>query len=301
MRVITRREAIKKAGRFFMGASAGAFTQTFLSGCSDQEPRQDIIAHVMKKTENTDIENIKLTVIYDNFPYKEELRADWGFSCLVEGLDKTILFDAGRWDDTFMSNMSKLMIDPQQIDELVISHDYPDHVGGVMKFLETRPEINVTLVKSFRSGFKKAVRKHGAGITEIDEPSMITKNSISTGEMKDFIRNEQSLVILTNKGSIILTGCSHPGVVEIVERAKMITNKEVLLVAGGFHLFADYGSSLRKIASRLKELGVRYVVPTHCSGEEARGIFATVYGDRFLDGGVGRIITANDLTEESVS
>lgn len=53
--------------------------------------------------------------------------------------------------------------------------------------------------------------------------------------MKNFVRNEHSLVIFTDNGLIILTGCAHPGVVEIVERAKKITKQEVLLVAGGFH------------------------------------------------------------------
>ena len=119
--------------------------------------------------------------------------------------------------------------------------------------------------------------------------------------MKSFIRNEQSLVILTDHGSIVLTGCAHPGVVEIVERAKSVTKQTVLLVAGGFHLLADYGSSLEKIASRLKALGVQYVAPTHCSGEEARSVMAKVFGDKFLEGGVGRVIFAKDLDNAGVA
>lgn len=296
MKVITRRQAIKEGSRFFMGATVGAILPIFLYGCSNQEPSKNVITNLTQKTENADLGNINLTVIYDNVNYNKELRTDWGFACLVEGLDKIILFDAGRFDDTFMSNMSKLKIDPHQIDELFISHDHPDHIGGVMKFLEIRPKINVALVKSFRSGFKKALRKLGADITEISQPSIVTKNCLSAGEMKSFVKNEHALVIRTDKGSIILTGCAHPGIVEIVERTKKITNDEVLLVMGGFHLLMDSGASIRKKAMQLKELGVQYVAPTHCSGEEARQIFAEIYGDRFLDSGVGRIITANDFT-----
>jgi 7,8-dihydropterin-6-yl-methyl-4-(beta-D-ribofuranosyl)aminobenzene 5'-phosphate synthase len=254
-----------------------------------------------EKTEDADIKNIKLTVIYDNVRYEKGLRADWGFSCLVEGLDKTILFDTGRFDDIWISNMSKFGIEPDIVEELVVSHDHPDHVGGVMKFLELRPDINVTLVKSFRSGFKKAVSKLGSEVIEIDQPGIVSKNCLSTGEMKSFVKNEHSLVILTNRGLIILTGCAHPGVIDIVERARKITNKEVLLLAGGFHLLADHESSLRKIAEQINAMGVNYVAPSHCSGGQAMKILAEVYGKRFLNSGLGRIITSKDFHEEQDS
>ena len=104
-----------------------------------------------------------------------------------------------------------------------------------------------------------------------------------------------ALVILTNEGLIIITGCAHPGVVEIVKRAIRITNREVLLLAGGFHLLRDYGESLQETISKIKELGVRSVAPSHCTGGEAIKIFAEVYGDRYINSGVGRVITAGDL------
>lgn len=296
MRPITRREAIKKGGRFLLGTATFSFFPAFASGCSKQELDPDIVAKLMQNTKNADIGNIKLTVVYDNVPHRKGLRTDWGFSCLVEGLDKTILFDAGRFDDLFMSNLSELKIDPHRIDELFISHDHPDHIGGTLKLLGIRNEINVSLVKAFPSGFKKAVKKTGANLAEVYQPRIISRNCLSTGELKNFIKNEHSLVILTNKGSIILTGCSHPGVIEIVECAKMITKKEVLLVVGGFHLLRDSGSSIRRKALRLKELGVRHVAPSHCSGGEAIKIFADVYGDRFIESGLGRKIIVNDFS-----
>jgi len=296
MKPITRREAIKKGGQFLLGTATCSFFPAFASGCSNQELDPDIVTKLMQNTENADIGNIKLTVVYDNVPYRKGLRKDWGFSCLVEGLDKTILFDTGRYDNFFMSNLSELKIDPHRIDELFISHDHPDHIGGILKFLGIRNEINVSLVKSFPSGFKKAVKKTGANLTEVYQPRIISRNCLSTGELKDFVKNEHSLIVLTNKGSIIITGCAHLGVIEIVECAKMITNKEVLLVVGGFHLIMDSGSSIRRIALRFKELGVRHVAPSHCSGDEALKIFAEVYGDRFIKSGVGRKINVNDFS-----
>jgi 7,8-dihydropterin-6-yl-methyl-4-(beta-D-ribofuranosyl)aminobenzene 5'-phosphate synthase len=278
-----------------MGVAGWSLYQQLLWGCSSPEASRARISQIRSDTVDADIDGIKLTVVYDNYPYKEGLHIDWGFSCLVEGLDETILFDTGRFDDQFMANMDRLHIDPHRIDRLVISHDHPDHIGGTMKFLASRPDIDVAVVNSFRSGFKKAVQKRGASITAIDQPRVLTANTISTGEMKDFIRNEHALLIRTNLGLIILTGCAHPGVVEIVERAQTITAQEVLLVIGGFHLLADTEPDIRTIASRLKALGVDYVAPTHCSGGETRQIFATEFGRKYLDCGVGRTITARDL------
>ena len=83
--------------------------------------------------------------------------------------------------------------------------------------------------------------------------------------------------------------------VEIVERAQKVADKEVALLAGGFHLLMDRGPGIRKQAERLKQMGVRHVAPSHCSGGEARDIFAKVYGDRFITSGLGRTITADDL------
>jgi len=114
--------------------------------------------------------------------------------------------------------------------------------------------------------------------------------------MNSFVKNEHALIIPTNQGSIILTGCAHPGVVEIVEQTKAITKQDILLVAGGFHLLMDDAEGIRKKAEKLKTLGVRNVAPSHCSGGEAIGILANIFGNSFLKSGVGRLLTVNDFT-----
>lgn len=104
------------------------------------------------------------------------------------------------------------------------------------------------------------------------------------------------MIIPTDRGSIILTGCAHPGVVDIVEQTKAITKQDIVLVAGGFHLLRDDASSIRRKAEKLRELGIRNIAPSHCSGSEAIGILAEVFGNQFIESGVGRVITAPDLT-----
>ena len=295
MKPITRREAFKRGGRFLLSAATCSLLPGFVTGCSQQEIDQGRISEIMQQIKTADINDIRLTVVYDNVPYRNGLLTDWGFACLVEGLEKTILFDSGRYYNPLMSNLLKLQIDPQEIEQLFISHDHPDHIGGTLKLVETNSNLNVTLVGSFPSGFKKAIKKREGEVTEIGQPHIFSKTSLSSGEMRSAVKNEHALIILTDKGSIIITGCAHPGVVEIVERAKKITNKETILLVGGFHLLMDSGSSIQKKAARLQELGVRHVAPSHCSGGEARKVFAKVYGDKFITSGLGRTITASDL------
>ena len=301
MQPITRREMIKQGSRLLLGASACSLIPGFGSGCSQRQVDTELAVRLMQDTQKAKIDDIRFTILYDNVPYKKSLRTDWGFSCLVEGLDRTILFDAGRYDDIFLSNLSNLKVDLAQIDEMFLSHDHPDHIGGVMRVLAAQSEINISLVESFPSSFKRLVEKLGANIRETDQPCLISGNCLSTGEMDSFVKNEHCLIVPTDQGAIVLTGCAHPGIVEIVEQTKIITNQEILLVAGGFHLLMDNASSIRKKAERLKRLGVRNVAPSHCSGGEAIGILADVFGSRFLKSGAGRVLYVNDLDLSPVS
>ena len=84
------------------------------------------------------IDDLKITVVYNNYPYKEDLETGWGFSCLVEGADKTILFDTGGDGAVLLGNMDKLRIDPAVVDVVVLSHIHGDHTGGLEDFLEKK-------------------------------------------------------------------------------------------------------------------------------------------------------------------
>lgn len=296
MSPITRRDVIKRILKTLCVIASGSSVPLNLAGCSTQEVEQELVSEITRKTQPADVEKIKLSITYDNVSYDRSLTADWGFSCFVEGLDKTILFDTGKHAKTLLNNMAKLNVHPSSIDSLVISHDHEDHIAGATALIKEHPEATVSLVKSFRSDFKNKLKKLGAQVTEIKDPAVITENCISTGELKDFVRNEHSLVILTNAGSIVVTGCAHPGVVTIVNRAKRITNGDVLLLMGGFHLLSENYSSTKKIARSLKDSGVRYIAPTHCSGSDASRSFAEVFGNKYLDSGVGKVITSKDIS-----
>ena len=165
------------------------------------------------------VENPVITVIYDNNPYKEGLESSWGFSCLIKGAEKNILFDTGGNGLLFMKNMKKLEIDPDDIDLVILSHIHGDHIGGLYSFLDENNEVVVYIPGSFPESFKENIEKYGTKAVKVKEPLELCKSVYSTGELGTWIR-EQSLIVQTNKGLIVITGCAHPGIVKIISKAK---------------------------------------------------------------------------------
>lgn len=241
--------------------------------------------------------DIKLTVVYDNYGGREGLKTRWGFSCLVEGLEKTILFDTGADAATLLANAADLGIDLGRIDVVVLSHAHQDHVGGLPGLLEERGGLTVYVLESFPAETKESARTRGADVIDVQEPLVICQGAMSTGEMRRLLgMREQSLVLSTGRGLIVLTGCAHPGIVDIVARSKELTDRDVLAVVGGFHLLRHSDEALLGVISDLQELNVRFVAPSHCSGDRAIELFREAYGNRFIACGVGEVISAADLT-----
>jgi len=238
--------------------------------------------------------NISITVIYDNNQYKKGLETDWGFSCLIKTNKEAILFDTGGDGSILLSNMKKQGIKPGEIDMVVLSHIHGDHVGGLSSFLKKNPDVIVYLPRSFPESFKNRVRKYGAEVIEVKKPMEICAGIYSTGELGTWVK-EQSLIINTEKGLIVITGCAHPGVVKIINTAKELLGKPVLLVLGGFHLVGRSKQEIDRIIHGFRNLGVHFVGPCHCSGDLARELFKKEYKKNFINIGVGRVITMDDL------
>jgi len=234
-----------------------------------------------------------ITILYDNNEYDKRLETAWGFSCLVEGPEKTVLFDTGGDSAMLLRNMRALGIHPQAVDVVVISHVHGDHIGGLAGFLEENHDVTVYLPQSLPQNFKDATRDTGAELVEVHEPLEICEHVHSTGELGDWIK-EQSLVIETVRGLVVITGCAHPGVVNIVRRAKELTGGEVYLVLGGFHLGGVSAAELAGIVEDFQQLGVQKVAPCHCSGDVARRLFEETYGEDFIPAGVGSRLEAQD-------
>jgi len=232
---------------------------------------------------------LRFTVLYDNYLHKEGTKADWGFSCLIEGTEKTILFDTGTQPQILMHNVEVLGVDLKKVDQVVISHDHGDHTGGLTAVLEINPNVTVFFPVSFRPEFGRQVESLQAEARTVDKPIEICRAVYLTGEMGDEIK-EQSMIIDTPKGLIIVTGCSHQGIVNILKRAREMRDKPIRLVFGGFHLGRKSEAEMQEIIAAFKSLKVEKCGATHCTGDAQIAMFKKAFGENYLPMGTGRVI-----------
>jgi 7,8-dihydropterin-6-yl-methyl-4-(beta-D-ribofuranosyl)aminobenzene 5'-phosphate synthase len=228
------------------------------------------------------------TVVFNNVPYDAALMTAWGFGCLVETEVGTVLFDTGGDGGRLLRNMERLGLDPLSIDAVVLSHIHGDHTGGLSRLLDTGVQPTVYVLASFPAAFKDTLRAR-TEVVEVTRALEILPGIHTTGELGTSIK-EQALVVETAQGTVVLTGCSHPGVVEMVRGAQAVVAGEILLVTGGFHLVEASRAQITRIISELRDLSVRQALPSHCSGDLAMEMFAQAFETDFV-AGLGWILT----------
>ena len=231
----------------------------------------------------------RITVVYNNVLYQTGLTTDWGFSCVIEGLGKTILFDTGADGDLLLANMKRLGVKPETVDVVFLSHNHSDHTGGLSRFLKLNSRVIVYLPKSFPLAFERSIINRGARVVRVGRPKEMLKRVHTTGEMGGGIK-EQALILDTSKGLVIITGCAHPNVTRIVAAARNYLHKKVYLLMGGFHLLRKDKAAIQAIIRNLKSQGVEQVAPSHCTGNKAISLFRKAWGDKFIEGGLGAVI-----------
>lgn len=231
---------------------------------------------------------VTLTVVYDNNPYDPALQTAWGFACWVETPEGVVLFDTGGDGRTLLGNLAQLGLDPQQVDVVVLSHTHRDHTGGLAALLDTGVGPTVYVPAAFPAAFKADVRAH-TNLVEVTDPAEILPGIYTTGQVGSGIV-EQALVVETGEGWVVVTGCAHPGIVEMVRRAKELTGGKIHLVLGGFHLGGASEEEIAGIIEAFRQVGVEKAAPCHCTGDRAIRALAEEYGDDFIKAGVGTIL-----------
>jgi len=101
---------------------------------------------------------------------------------------------------------------------------------------------------------------------------------------------EQALVIDTKKGLVIIAGCGHPGIDRMISAIKEEFNKDVFLVMGGFHLLETNRKDGVQMIKKFREMGVKKVAPSHCTGKLGISVFKDAYQTDFIENGTGKII-----------
>ncbi len=240
--------------------------------------------------------DLKIKMIYNNTGECSGMKNAWGLSIWIEDKRGATLFDTGGDTAVLKQNMEHLGLDFSKLDRIVISHNHWDHKGGLEYVLgKTKACIDMYVPIEVRKEYQKDYP--GANVIGVNKSMNIHNNIWSTGSMsathKGNAINEQSLIIKNNDSMILLNGCSHPGIVQIVKQAR--TDHPGLrfsLVAGGFHLMRKTKKEVREISAELKELGIDKIAPSHCTGEKAIDIFREDWGDKFVDMNIGDEKTA---------
>ncbi len=238
----------------------------------------------------------------------------WGYSAFIRYNGHTILFDGGTSAPVLEHNARTYGVDLREVGFAVLSHAHGDHTAGLDYLLEVNPAVRLFVPqdgylgyatqqgREYRPGYRYATdnMEFVAANREVEEGiHLIFTRSPHIGYFSRYPPNEAepqliglpevSLALETQAGELVLiSGCSHSGIEEIVKAAKQATGTEVALVTGGFHLVPYSADYIRQLAVMMKdELGVRWAAATHCTGDPAIAIFEDVYGEYCVKAGLG--------------
>lgn len=225
---------------------------------------------------------MKLQLIAEGSTKRERKALRWGIAFLAGD----VLFDTFGREDIFRKNIKRFGIDLSRVKHVVISHEDWDHIAGLGDFLKTHFKAQVHICKKTGKTLKGLIRSNHGSLIEVSRPCQISRGIFSLGQMRAAtgrgILYEQALVVKSRNGFSVITGCAHPGIVRIVRQAIKIFGKKIYAVCGGFHMKDKTRKENLKIIAKLQTLGVKKVIPIHCSGAAARRLFRKAYGRSFV-------------------
>lgn len=271
------------------------------------------------------VKRLKITVLSDNFTSTiiPPLIGEWGFSAYIEADQIRILYDLGNSGLPVLHNAKLLGIDLSKVDYVVLSHGHSDHTGGLgnkellgllkRKTLIAHPSI---IEKKFLN-WSGRLQYIGLPLTREEleknfnliltkKPLEFTKGVMFSGEVKrygykeynsglfkaseegieeDKLYDDIALFINTPRGLVILTGCGHSNILNIINYAKEVTGvNKIYAVLGGFHLLSSDDQHVKDVINKLSSQASK-IAPAHCSGNLAKSL---VTKEQFIDFGVGK-------------
>ncbi|RHG33526.1 MBL fold metallo-hydrolase [Fusobacterium varium] len=255
---------------------------------------------------------MKITTLIENEAgHNKELKNEFGLSLFIEDEDISLIFDTGKSGD-FIFNAQKLQIPLNNTKHVVLSHSYFDHTGGIRKlvdtfnnkftlhisktFFEEKHRITGVIHEFLGNNFnEKYILDKGININYIDTDEFkLSKNitlftnfkSLNNFEtptryyfrkiyddyILDSMEDELVLGIGTSKGLLIVCGCSHIGIANIVENIKCRTQKKIYGIIGGLHLSKASDERIEKVLKYFDECNIEFFGVSHCTGEKVTKI-----------------------------
>lgn len=235
------------------------------------------------------INKLKITTLVEDTCPKRPFCGEHGLSLLIETNKNKVLFDTGFSGDVLIHNLSKLNIDLKQIDAFVLSHNHNDHGGGLGHIADLIKDKPMYCASNFHQG----------EITDSKEIAQKIPNIIFATEQKEIFPNiwvskerdsinsnkptkEINLIInLENKGLVVIVGCSHHGLENIIQDAKQLFDSKIPMYAliGGLHLKDNSSEEINQILNNLEKYNFKIIAPNHCTGFNALKIIT----DRFIE------------------
>ena len=204
-----------------------------------------------------------LLVVLENTCLMNDVLAQHGVSFFVSHYGKKYLFDCGQVFAWLDHNLKQMNIDAKKLDAIIISHDHYDHCHALPEVIEKYNPNNIYVPSKFTSCENKSIKKVEDFI-KIDEWVYIIW--LLNNKVK-----EQSLIIdFWDKWIMIIVWCSHPWLVDIIQRSQEITwNKKVMWVIWWFHLIESKEKEIQKIINKLKIFDIWFLIPGHCTWIDA--------------------------------
>ncbi len=199
------------------------------------------------------IQSFRIDIVFDNRSIKNEFLEGFGFSALIYNYftGNFLLFDTGGNSEILIHNFKSLNIDIKEIKKIIISHDHFDHSGGLEGIYNINSEIEIYIPFETYTNYKS--KFPNSKINKISNSIVIEKNVYSSGQLGTSLK-EQAIYLKTLKNEIIiLVGCAHPGLENIIVDANKFGNIKAII--GGFHNFRKY--------SYLKN--IQFIGACHCT------------------------------------
>jgi len=262
--------------------------------------------------------------------HPSDIIGEHGFSCFLETDNGNYLFDTGQ-GFSIIQNAMALNIDLRTIDAILISHGHYDHTGGLPAVLKVKGVVDVyahndifarrisskngvsrdigipyrrhyleSLGARFKLGFQMVETGPGVYLTgeiprqssfEKDDPNMTLITSDGQRIHPDPLLDDLSLVVETEKGLIIVLGCAHAGMINIINYViKQLSNDHIFAIIGGTHLGFATDRQFDETLKVIDKYKIEHIGVSHCTGLEKAALLHAHLGNRFFFGSVGAVL-----------